>query len=107
MIGDIHRQPDATAADERAALDRKTYRFARRRAGAMMGFLIHLSVYLVVNASMIAIDLLSSPQVHWAHYPLLGWGLGVAIHGLVIQLLPRASALHGRLVERELRRLQS
>ena len=31
--------------------------------------------------------------------------IGVAIHGLVIQLLPRASALHGRLVERELRRL--
>ena len=107
LIGNTDRQTDRPRAQDRTAIDRDAHRAARRRAGAKMGFLIHLSVYLVVNAALIAIDLLSSPQVHWAHYPLLGWGIGVAIHGLVVQLLPRASALHGRLLHRELRRLQS
>lgn len=94
--------PDAAAS----AANREHRRMARRRAGARVGFLIHLSVYIVVNLALVAIDLIASPQVRWAHYPLLGWGLGVAIHGLVVYSLPFIHTLHARLIDRELKRMQ-
>ncbi|MFT4100720.1 MAG: 2TM domain-containing protein [Burkholderiaceae bacterium] len=86
---------------------RARLRVARRRAGARMGFLIHLGVYLAVNLVLVSIDLMSASPVRWAHYPLMGWGLGLAIHGLAVHLLPQGQALHRRLVARELQRLQT
>ncbi|MFT3803238.1 MAG: 2TM domain-containing protein [Burkholderiaceae bacterium] len=86
---------------------RARLRVARRRAGARMGFLIHLGVYLAVNLVLVVIDLMTPSPVHWAHYPLMGWGLGLAIHGLVVHLQPQGQALHRRLVARELQRLQT
>ncbi len=46
--------------------DRERRRIARRRAGARLGFLVHLTVYVAVNLGLIAIDLLSTPRVHGA-----------------------------------------
>lgn len=96
---------EAIRQDDPAA--RAMLRLARRRARARMGFLIHLAVYVAVNLTLIGIDLMTPSPVHWAQYPLLGWGLGLAIHGLVVHLLPQGQALHQRLVDREWQRLQA
>jgi hypothetical protein len=39
----------------------------------------HLLKYALVNAFLIGINLLTSNNVSWAFYPLLGWGLAVAL----------------------------
>jgi len=45
-------------------------------------FLIHLVVYVLVNAMLIAINFIYSPEAIWFFYPLIGWGIGITIHYL-------------------------
>lgn len=44
------------------------------------GVAIHLFVYLAVNAFLIAINILKTPDSIWAIWPVLGWGAGLAAH---------------------------
>lgn len=79
-------------------------RIARRRAGAKLGLYIHAGVYLAVNAFLAAVQLQTTPQLHWNLWPLAGWGLGLAIHATVVLLA--ASGLRERMEAEELRKLQ-
>ena len=45
-------------------------------------FLVHLVVYVLVNAMLIAINFLYSPGDIWFFYPLIGWGIGISMHYL-------------------------
>ena len=78
-------------------------RLARRRAGAKLGWYIHALVYVCVNLMLTAISLMSGQ--HWAVFPALGWGLGLAIHGVVVFFVTGGAGLHERLIERERERL--
>ena len=55
------------------------YQAARRRVAHMKEFYAHLLVYVVVNAGLLLIDGLSAGDT-WVHWPLLGWGVGLAAH---------------------------
>ena len=46
------------------------------------GFSVHLVVYVLVNAMLIAINLIYSPEAIWFFYPLIGWGIGISMHYL-------------------------
>jgi hypothetical protein len=79
-------------------------RLARRRAGAKLGWFIHAFVYVLVNLGLVA---LSASRGHsWAVYPLLGWGLGLLIHGAVVWFVVSGGGVYDRLVARERRALQ-
>lgn len=78
-------------------------RIARKRANAKLGWLIHASIYLIVNAFLVALSLWQGR--HWAAFPLLGWGLGLAVHGMAVWFAGAGSALREGLVERERARL--
>jgi len=43
-------------------------------------FRTHLSVYVVVNALLVAIWALSGAGYFWPVWPILGWGVGMAFH---------------------------
>ncbi|GFO97411.1 hypothetical protein ig2599ANME_1613 [groundwater metagenome] len=45
-------------------------------------FSVHLVVYVLVNAMLIAINFIYSPEAIWFFYPLIGWGIGISIHYL-------------------------
>ncbi|MDQ0017665.1 hypothetical protein J2W23_006079 [Variovorax boronicumulans] len=78
-------------------------KIARRRAGAKMGWYIHAFVYVLVNLGLVG---LSAAKGHtWAMYPLMGWGLGLLIHGAVIWFIAPGGSFYDRLVERERRAL--
>lgn len=77
-------------------------RTARRRAGMKMGWFIHAGVYLAVNLLLAALSAASGR--HWAVFPALGWGLGLAIHGVVVFLVAGSGA-YENLLERERRQL--
>lgn len=80
-------------------------RLARRRAGMRLGWLIHASVFVAVNA-LLAVLSLSSGRA-WAIYPFLGWGLGLAIHGIVVSVAMPGGGVMERLVERERQQLRA
>jgi 2TM domain len=80
-------------------------RLARRRAGAKLGLYIHAGVYVAVNAFLAAVQLQTTPQIHWNLWPLAGWGLGLAIHAAAV--LVSASGLRERMEAEELKKLES
>jgi len=56
------------------------YRQARQRVLQLKGFYSHLFSFVVVNAGLVAINLLFSPGSLWFMWPLLGWGIGLLSH---------------------------
>lgn len=78
-------------------------RLARRRAGAKLGWYVHALVYLSVNLLLAALS--ASSGGHWHVFPALGWGIGLAVHGLVTFVVTGGAGLHDRLVQQERRRL--
>jgi hypothetical protein len=80
-------------------------RIARRRAGMKFGFLVHLTVFIAVNALLFVINRQTTPDYTWFPFPLGGWAIGLSIHGLAVYL--SGSGLRERMVEDELRKLES
>ena len=76
---------------------------AHKRANALIGWYIHAAVYILVNLVLITISALGGK--HWAVFPALGWGLGLAIHGAVVFLHAPLQGLRDQLVQRERNRL--
>jgi hypothetical protein len=79
-------------------------RLARRRAGAKLGWYVHATVYLMVNLGLVLLSLQHGRA--WAAYPLLGWGLGLLVHGFVVFMAIPGGSLYERLLARERRALQ-
>lgn len=46
------------------------------------GFYSHAIQYAVVITGLLIINLFTNPDYLWVVWPALGWGIGVAIHGL-------------------------
>ena len=81
-------------------------RLARKRAGAKLGWFVHASVYVLVNLFIFALSEYGFGQRRWSVFPLLGWGLGLALHGVSVFVLGAGSGLRERLVEKERERLR-
>jgi hypothetical protein len=81
---------------------------ARKRAGAKMGWYVHACLYVVVNLFFFvsAEYGLGHRQHHWTIFPALGWGVGLALHGISVFVLGKGSSFRERLVARERERLQ-
>ena len=85
--------------------DRELQQRAHRRVKLKTGFLVHLSVYVLVNLGLAAINL-ATGRPSWHLWPLAGWGLGLAIHGLVTFAALHGEGLQQRMLEQELQRLR-
>ena len=79
---------------------------ARKRAGAKLGWYTHALVYVLVNLFIFAISEYGFGTRRWSVYPLLGWGLGLAFHGVSVFLIGKGSGLRERMVQKERERLQ-
>lgn len=63
--------------------DEPTVAAPRARPGSDRGFRSHLTSYALVMALLVTIWLLTTPGGYfWPIWPMLGWGIGVASHGL-------------------------
>mgnify|MGYP000919648312 CR=1 FL=1 len=78
-------------------------RTARRRAAMKLGWYTHALVYIAVNALLATLSMMSGKP--WALFPALGWGLGLAIHGLVVFIGTGGGGLYERQIQRERARL--
>lgn len=80
-------------------------RLARRRAGAKLGWYTHAAVYVAVNLYLYAMSQYAFGSRHWSVFPLLGWGLGLALHGVSVFVLGSGSGLRERLERKEREKL--
>ncbi len=81
-------------------------RIARKRAGAKLGWYIHASVYVLVNLFVFSMSEYALGTRAWSVKPLLGWGLGLALHGISVWFLGSGGELRERMVQKERERLQ-
>lgn len=77
---------------------------ARKRAAAKLGWYVHACVYVLVNLMLTIIA--SFGDRPWSIYPILGWGVGLAMHGVSVFLLGTGSGFRERLIEQERERLR-
>lgn len=79
---------------------------ARKRAGAKLGWYAHAAVYVLVNLFLFSVSLYGFGSRRWSLAPLLGWGLGLALHGVAVFVLGSGSGLRERMVQKEREKLQ-
>ena len=60
------------------------YLKAQKRVEDLKGFYGNLTSYVIVNTGLLILNLVTSPQHLWFYYPLLGWGIGVALHAMKV-----------------------
>ena len=60
------------------------YHEAKKRVEEIKGFYFHLVAYILVNAVLIVINLLTSPEYLWFIWPIIGWGIGLVIHAFSV-----------------------
>lgn len=63
----------------------QVYRWARERAEMLQGLYIHVMVFAVANLGLFGINYFTrgDDDGWWFYWPLLIWGIGLAIHILV------------------------
>ena len=72
--------------------EHKKRSLAERDVDAIKGFYIHLTVFVLVIALLLAINVATGPD-WWVQWPFLGWGVGVIAHAFaVFGRLPAAMA---------------
>lgn len=66
-----------------AASDEERLARARRRLAVLKGFYIHLFIFAAVLAGLAVINA-AVGRPWWVLWVLVGWGIGVLAHGLVV-----------------------
>jgi len=78
---------------------------ASRRVGIKMGFCTHALVFVLVNLGLFTLNSVVE-GTRWSQFPLWGWGLGLAIHGVVAFIGLQGQGLRERLLNSEIERLR-
>jgi hypothetical protein len=79
---------------------------ARRRVGMKLGFYTHALVYAVVNSGLWLVNTTTGGP-WWAAWPMLGWGIGLAAHGIATFASLRGEGLRERMLAQEVERLRN
>ncbi|MFA1820925.1 2TM domain-containing protein [Virgibacillus oceani] len=64
--------------------DTEKYKRARKRVENLKAFYIHLTMYMIINTMLLLMNIVTNPSELWFYYPLIGWGVGLAAHGLSV-----------------------
>lgn len=56
----------------------------KKRARYLLGWKLHLIPYIFVSIFLCLLNISTTPRYLWCAYPVLGWGLGVVMHGTCV-----------------------
>ena len=84
--------------------NQETRQRAKKKVEAKIGFRIHLTVYVVVIALLVLINLTTSTEYIWFKWPLMGWGIAVIIHALGIFNSSRKLNIKEQMIENEIQK---
>ena len=74
---------------------------AHQNAKLKVEFRIHLVVYFAVNILLAIINITLTPEYLWVIWPVLGWGLGIIIHGINVHFFT-SSNFKERMIQKEM-----
>jgi len=57
---------------------------AKMRIEEIKSFYVHAGIYAIVNVLLIIINVVNQDEVWWSLWAVLGWGLGLLIHGMCV-----------------------
>jgi hypothetical protein len=80
------------------------YRRAAVRATMQRAFYRHVMIYIVVNALLVALNLLKDPNHLWFQWGMLGWGIGLLVHGLNVYSYRWFASPREQMIQHELDR---
>jgi len=80
------------------------YANAKKKVEARISFFTHLGVYLAVITLLTILNLTVAGDYFWAMWPMIGWGSGVIIHGLLTFVFKPGTAMKDRLIEQEMQK---
>ncbi len=92
-------------ADTQAPIDPDLLRRAKKRVSLRMGFLTHVLVYVVVNGGLFILNISQGSKYLWSFWPLVGWGIGLAAHGLATWFSLNGDGMRDRMLKQEIDRL--
>jgi hypothetical protein len=98
----VEDSPDSTK--ESVMEDQDQPAEATKAVKAKIRFYIHLVVYALVNAGLIAINLSTSTEHLWFKWPLLGWGIGVCFHALAVFVFRKGGSIRERMIAKEMQK---
>ncbi len=88
------------------------YKEAEKRVKAKMGFYWHLASYIVVNAFLIGIYLMTcwdgttwNWYYPWFVWTLGGWGMGLLFNFLAVYVFPDNGAARQKMIDAEMQRM--
>ncbi len=62
--------------------EKLSFEEAKDRVEELRGFYSHLAAYVLVNCFLFFVNLQTSPNHLWFYWPLMGWGIGLALHAV-------------------------
>jgi len=80
------------------------YRRAAVRVTMQRAFYRHVMIYIVVNVLLAAVNLLKDPNHLWFQWGMLGWGIGLLVHGLNVYSYRWSGSRREQMIQRELER---
>jgi hypothetical protein len=80
------------------------YRRAAVRSAMQRAFYRHVMIYIVVNALLVTFNLLKDPNHLWFQWGMLGWGIGLLVHGLNVYSYRWFGSSRERMIQHELER---
>lgn len=63
--------------------EQQRYQRAHERVEAIKGFYVHATIYVLVNLGLFTINALTG-GTWWFYWPLVGWGVALVIHAVVV-----------------------
>ncbi len=60
--------------------ENSAYEKAAKRVKELKGFYGNLTSYCLVISFLLVINVLTSPRDLWFFWPMIGWGIGIALH---------------------------
>ena len=71
-----------STAKTESSIEQAAYDKAVSRLEELKGFYAHLVSYCIFMPLLIFINLYNVPNYHWFYWPLVGWGIGIAVHAV-------------------------
>lgn len=62
----------------------KAYKLAKKRVEDLKGFYIHFAIFVIVNLGLALLNFVQDKDSLWFYWITFGWGIGVAIHFIVV-----------------------
>ncbi|MFT5833323.1 MAG: hypothetical protein ACI97N_000950 [Cognaticolwellia sp.] len=84
------------------SFEEEQYEAARNKVKLKKSFYRHLASYIIVGAFFFIMNMTTSPNDIWFHFPMMGWGIGLAFHYIRVFGVPYIGTLDNAWEEQEI-----